>query len=71
MPGATIKKGAKVYYSIVSENALIEENAKIGEIPEHLENPEEWGIAVIGSDAVIKNGHSVQPGIMIKSGEEV
>ncbi len=71
MPGATIKKGAKVYYSIVAENALIEEDAKIGEIPEHLENPEEWGIAVIGSDAVIGKGHNVQPGVMIKSGEEV
>ena len=71
MPGATIKKGAKVYYSIVAENAVIEEDAKIGEIPEHLENPESWGIAVIGSDAVITSGKEVQPGVMIKSGEEV
>lgn len=71
MPGATIKKGAKVYYSIVAENAVVEEDAKIGEIPEHLENPESWGIAVIGSDAVITSGKEVQPGVMIKSGEEV
>ncbi len=71
MPGATIKKGAKVYYSIIAEDAVIGENAKIGEIPEDLENPEEWGIPVIGAGAVIGDGKYVAPGIMIKSGEEV
>jgi glucose-1-phosphate adenylyltransferase len=71
MPGATIKKGAKVYYSIVAENAVIEEDAKIGEIPEQLENPEQWGIAVIGANATVCKGHQVEPGVMINSGEEV
>ncbi len=71
MPGVTVKKGAKVYYSIVAENAVIGEDAKIGEIPEQLENPEDWGIAVIGADATVKTGSYVAPGIMIKSGEEV
>ena len=71
MPGVTIKKGAKVYYSIIAENAVIEEDAKIGEIPELLENPENWGIPVIGSGATITNGKFVEPGVMIKSGEEV
>lgn len=71
MPGATVKKGAKVYYSIIAEDAVIGENAKIGEIPEDLENPEEWGIPVIGAGAVIGDGKYVAPGIMIKSGEEV
>ena len=71
MPGAHIKKGAKVYYSIVAENAVVEENAKVGEIPEHLKNPEDWGVAVIGADSTIKNGSFVEPGVMIKSGEEV
>lgn len=71
MPGTVIKKGAKVYYSIVAENAVVEENAKIGEIPEMLEKPEEWGIAVIGSDARITAGKQIEPGVMIKSGEEV
>ena len=41
MPGAKIKKGAKVYYSIVAEDAVIEPDAKVGEIPELLEKPEE------------------------------
>lgn len=71
MPGATVKKGAKVYYSIVAENAVIEENAKIGEIPEQLDNPEDWGIAVIGSNARITEGKYIEPNKMIPSGEEV
>ncbi|MCD7872197.1 MAG: glucose-1-phosphate adenylyltransferase [Clostridiales bacterium] len=71
MPGATIKKNAKVYYSIVAENAVICENAKVGEIPELLENPENWGISVIGAKAKITDGKYIKPGEMIKSGEEV
>ena len=71
MPGATVKKGAKVYYSIIAENAVIEENAKIGEIPEQLDNPEDWGIAVIGSNARITQGKYIEPNKMIASGEEV
>ncbi len=71
MPGAKIKPGAKVYYSIVAENAEIGEGAVIGEIPEHLEDPEKWGIAVVGSAAIVDKGAKVSPGEMIKSGEEV
>ena len=71
MPGATVKKGAKVYYSIIAEDAIIEENAQIGEIPEKLENPEQWGIAVIGSGARITEGKKIAPKEMIASGEEV
>lgn len=71
MPGAVIKKGAKVYYSIIAENAVIEENAKVGEIPELLEKPEDWGIAVIGAGATVKSETQIEPGAMIKSGEEV
>lgn len=71
MPSATVKKGAKVYYSIIAENAVIEENAKIGEIPEQLDNPEDWGIAVVGSKAKITQGKYIEPNRMIASGEEV
>lgn len=71
MPGATVKKGAKVYYSIIAENAVIEENSKIGEIPEQLDNPEDWGIAVVGSKAKITQGKYIEPNRMIASGEEV
>ena len=65
MPGATIKSGAKVYYSIIAEDAVIESGAQVGAIPEDLENPEDWGVAVIGSGAAITSSKK------IASGEEV
>lgn len=71
MPGATIKKGAKVYYSIIAEDAVIEEDAQVGEIPEHLDNPADWGVAVVGSNATITKGKKIAPKDMIASGEEV
>lgn len=71
MPGATIKSGAKVYYSIIAEDAVIESGAQIGAIPEDLENPEDWGVAVIGSGATITSGKKIEPKEMIASGEEV
>lgn len=71
MPGATIKSGAKVYYSIIAEDAVIESGAQIGAIPEDLENPEDWGVAVIGSSATITSGKKIAPKEMIASGEEV
>lgn len=71
MPGAVIKAGAKVYYSIIAEDAVIEEDAVVGAIPENLENPEEWGVAVVGSKATITKGKTVAPSDMIASGEEV
>ena len=71
MPGATIKSGAKVYYSIIAEDAVIESDAQVGAIPEDLENPEDWGVAVIGSGATITSGKKIAPKEMIASGEEV
>ena len=71
MPGAKIGKGAKVYYSIIAEDAVIEDGAQVGEIPENLENPADWGVAVIGSGAKIKTGTKIAPKDMIASGEEV
>lgn len=71
MPGTTIKSGAKVYYSIIAEDAVIESGAQIGAIPEDLENPEDWGVAVIGSGATITSGKKIAPKEMIASGEEV
>ena len=71
MPGATIKSGAKVYYSIIAEDAVIESGTQVGAIPEDLENPEDWGVAVIGSGATITSGKKIAPKEMIASGEEV
>ncbi len=69
MPNATIKAGAKVYYSIIAEDAVIEGGAQVGEIPEKLNNPEDFGIAVVGAGATIKSGTKIAPKDMIKSGE--
>ena len=71
MPGAVIKKGAKIYYSIVAENAVIEEGAQVGDIPELLQNPEDWGVAVVGAGATVKSNSKVEPGAMIEAGKEV
>ncbi len=71
MPGARIGKGAKVYYSIIAEDAVIQEGAQVGELPEFLEKPEDWGVAVVGAGATIKTGTKISPKDMIASGEEV
>ena len=60
-----IKKGATVQYSIVAENAVIEENAVVGKSPESMENIEDWGVSVIGSDVTIGKGAVIGPKEMI------
>ncbi len=64
MPGCTIKKGARVQYAIVAEDAVIEENAVVGARPEEYET-EKWGISVIGSGISIGKSAVVQPNTMI------
>lgn len=63
MPGAVVKKGAEVKYAIVGENAVIGENAIIGASPEEYNG--EWGVAVVGPNAIIDNGGTVNPKEMI------
>ena len=63
MPGAIIKKGATVKYAIVGENAIICENAVIGESPENYDG--EWGVAVVGPNAIIEKGQRVKPKEMV------
>ncbi len=67
MPGAVVKKGAKVKYAIVGENAVIGEGASIGASPEEYSG--EWGVAVVGPEAHIKNGDTVNPCEMIGAGK--
>ena len=50
---------------------MIETGAQVGEIPELLKNPEEWGVAVVGTGATVKSDSKVEPGVMIESGKEV
>ena len=65
MPGAKIKKGAKVAYAIIAENAVIEENATVGAPPQSAENPDDWGVAVIGQGLNVGSGVTVKPKEMI------
>lgn len=65
MPGAVIKSGATVEYAIIGENTIVESNAKIGDKPENVANRDDWGIAVIGHNQVIKENQVVSPKQMV------
>ena len=65
MPGAVIKKGARVEYAIVAENAVVESGAIVGRRPEETENLGDWGVAVVGPGVKIGKGAEVLPGEMI------
>ena len=72
MRNTKIGKGAKVYYAIVADDAIIEDGAVVGAAPEVYGNQGKWGIAVIGQGAIVKSGQIVLPGEMIQlnSGRE-
>ncbi len=65
MPGAVIKSGATVQYAIIGEDAVIGEGAVIGKRPEEVEDLDNWGVAVIGQDCIIKPGVTIAPKEMI------
>ena len=65
MPGTTIKKGAVVEYAMIAENAVIQEDAHIGESPEEIDNLENWGVTVIGEKVTIGKGAEVKAKEMI------
>lgn len=65
MPGTRIEEGAVVQYAIVAENSVIGKNAVVGQRPEDMENKDDWGVAVVGSDCVIKPGMIVPPKAMV------
>ena len=52
MPGAVVRKGARVSYAIIGENGVVGEHALVGEPPEAVA-PENWGITVLGPDAAV------------------
>jgi len=66
MPGSVIKKGAKVRYSIISENVVVGENAEIGVDPSYKKPDEEWGITVVGGGLTIGNNAVIGAGKMIR-----
>jgi len=67
MPGVKVKAGAVVQYAIVAENAVIGENAIVGERPEHCNNKDAWGIAVVGENVQLAPGRVVQPKEMVEN----
>jgi glucose-1-phosphate adenylyltransferase len=58
--GVKIKKGAVVINSIIAENAVIEENAKVGEVTN------DRLIAVIGGDVCVGKNKVVEAGAMVE-----
>lgn len=65
MPGAKIEEGAVVQYSIVSENAVIGKNSVVGLRPEDIDNKDDWGITVIGSNRIIGANSTVKANTMV------
>ena len=48
MSNTKIGKNVNIQYAIIADDVVIEDGAVIGGSPEHLVNPDDWGIAVIG-----------------------
>ena len=53
MPGAVIKSGALIEYSIIGPNAIIGENAHIGIDQKPPKENEDWNITIVGPKAKI------------------
>ncbi len=62
MPGCTIESGAVIEYSIIGENAIIRENARVGEPPDGLSSIK---ITTCGPDTVVKANSQVGAGEMV------
>ena len=65
MPGAVIEEGAHVSYAIVAENVAVKKDAVVGCTKEQAEEPDKWGIAVIGEGVTIGVGAKVGPKAMV------
>ena len=71
MPGAVIEEGATVQFAIIAENTVVRRNAVVGAKPEDCANRDDWGIAVVGENAIIDEGAVVKPKEMIDRCTEV
>ena len=65
MPGAVVEDGATVEYAIIGEGAVVGKGARVGGVPEKAENPETWGVAVLGPHTVVADGETVLPKAML------
>ena len=71
MPGAVIEEGATVQFAIIAENTVVRKNAVVGAKPEDCANRDDWGIAVVGENAIRDEGAVVKPKEMIDRCTEV
>ena len=65
MPNTVIKKDAVIEYAIIGENCVVGEGVKVGERPEAIKNKDDWGVAVIGHNIIVKDGTAIPPKAMI------
>ena len=65
MPGCVIEDGAQVNYAILAENVTVKKGAIIGARPEHMEDIEKWGVAVVGEGVTVGPSAKVGPKAMI------
>ena len=65
MPGCVIEDGAQINYAILAENVTVKKGAIIGARPEHMEDLEKWGVAVVGEGVTVGPGAKVGPKAMI------
>lgn len=65
MPGAVIGRNAKVSYAIIGEKCRIGEDAVVGAAPETAEDPDQWGVAVLGPGTVLTAGEVVPAKTML------
>lgn len=66
MPGAVVETGAQVNYAIVAENAVIKKGAVVGARPEHMDDLEKWGVAVVAEGVTVGAGALVPPRAMVE-----
>ena len=65
MPGCVIEEGAQVHYAILAENVVVKKGAIVGARPEHMEDLDKWGVAVVGDGVTVGAGAKVGPKAMI------
>ena len=67
MPGACVRRGAKVQYAILAENVEVGENAIIGARPEDCPDLGDWGVAVVAAGVHVPPGQIIPAKAMIES----
>jgi glucose-1-phosphate adenylyltransferase len=67
MKNVKIGKNAKILYAIIADDVIVEDGAVIGAAPENVNDPDKWGITVVGQGAIIRSGQVVLPKTMVSN----